>query len=121
MKYPITEDDINLYRGYGTSASGKFKIIKKSGVKVEANSYPEAEQLKQQILDDYGKAKKWDELQSRYAHIDFGEWLQDTKLRELIEKWNKDLLSAPLSVEAENWRDYEISDRIEELLRESKK
>ena len=32
------------------------------------------------------KARKWDELQSRNAHIDFGVWLQDTKLRELIEK-----------------------------------
>lgn len=32
------------------------------------------------------KSKKWDELQSRHAHIDFGEWLQDTKLRELVEK-----------------------------------
>ncbi len=38
----------------------------------------------------FEKARKWDELQSRNAHIDFGEWLQDTKLRELIEKDLKD-------------------------------
>jgi len=47
---------------------------------------PQGKELKQQIVDDYEKSRKWDELQSRYAHIDFGLWLQDTKLRELVER-----------------------------------
>ena len=76
-----------------------------------------------------GKAKKWDLLtNSDYLRVPIGNHQgkpvnakQNQKLRELLEQWNKDLLSAPLSVEAENWKDYEISDRIEELLRESKK
>ncbi len=72
------------------------------------------------------RAGKWDELALDKEDKDIalhGAKLikQNQKLRELFKQWNKDLLSAPLSVEAENWKDYEISDRIEELLRESKK
>lgn len=83
------------------------------------------------------KAKKYEEIKPEAkGMIKAFNWLQENqiskipdhpqnirnqKLRELLEQWNKDLLSAPLSVEAENWKDHEISDRIEELLRDSEK
>ncbi len=41
---------------------------------------------KKEYADLKEKARKWDELLLRNSHIDFGEWLQDTKLRELVEK-----------------------------------
>jgi len=54
-------------------------------------SKEKCEQLKQQILDDYEKAKKWDEVIEDLGYTEFTKMniekdIQNQKLRELIEK-----------------------------------
>lgn len=76
------------------------------------------------------KARKWDfyywiieKINAEFvnAEVYFKQVDENQKLRELIEKWDKDLVSAPLDEQSENWKDHEISDRLEEILKESKK
>jgi len=54
---PLTEKDFKLYRGYGSSESGKFVIYQKSGIKIEVNSYNDIEELKQRILKNQEDAE----------------------------------------------------------------
>ena len=82
----LTEDDIQLR--FITHASRKVIInIGANFLGTEQFSdkitNERAEQLKQQILDDYEKARKWEDEEKRDVSVE----RQNQKLRELIEEF----------------------------------
>ena len=81
-------------------------------------SKEEAEKVKQQLLDDYEKARKWDTLENAKTHEALVDYPKLLKLRELIEKRQKD---ARDSGELSDYDCGMIYDVIQKLLEESKK
>jgi len=109
----LTEDDID-------------RMIKQSKVNERSSdeSYydvsSQLEQLKQQILDDYEKARKWDYLMANPANtpkIRLEDY-QNQKLRELIEKRIKFLKETYPNA---NRIPFEEEEQLQKLLKESKK
>lgn len=80
------------------------------------------EPIRRQILEDYKKARRWDELQlENYVIRKVEENEQNQKLRELVEKKIKE----PYPSMKTHWGDYVYKDsrdgELQELLDESKK
>ena len=61
-------------------------------------------------------------VQENYISDIDGKKLESAlKLQELVKKWEKDLVSAPLDEQPMDWHDHEISGYLADLIKESEK
>ena len=117
----LTEDDIQLEKITVNPSNHPTNIYRlEIGINQIWDGY-QAEQLKQQILDDYEKARKWDEYHKqmgkdvlKLCDEELDDWKQNQKLRELIEK---DLKECDWS-DNEKWNFH--LNRLQTILEETK-